>query len=64
MKMDRKQASLKKMTKEDDCYVAASPAERLSLMWEITAEVWSLKDKKSVERRLPRNVANLIKQQS
>ncbi len=49
------------MTKQDDCYVDASPQERIAFMWELTAELWSLKDKDSVERRLQRHVTNLIK---
>jgi len=49
------------MTKHDDCYVDASPQERISFIWQLTAELWSLKDKDSVERRLQRNVTNLIK---
>jgi hypothetical protein len=61
MKVMRNHTTLKKMTKQDDCYVDASPQERIAFMWELTAELWSLKDKDSVERRLQRNVTNLIK---
>ncbi len=49
------------MTKQDDCYVDASPQERVSFIWELTAELWSLKSPQYVERRLQRNVTNLIK---
>lgn len=64
MKVIRNHTTLKKMTKQDDCYVDASPQERIALIWEITAELWSLKDKQYAERRLQRNVTSLIKQQS
>lgn len=60
IKVIKNRAILKKMTREDDCYVDASPQDRIALMWEITAEIWSLKSKSDVERRLQRNVANLI----
>jgi len=63
MKVMRNHTTLKKMTKQDDCYVDASPQERVSFIWELTAELWSLKDKEYVEQRLQRNVTNLIKQQ-
>ncbi len=63
MKMDRKKTSLKKMSKEPDpYYMDASPQERLSFMWELTVELWSLQGMENVERRLQRNVAKLIKQ--
>ena len=52
------------MDKDDDCFVNASPQERIAFIWELTAELWSLRDKQYVERRLQRHVANLIKQQS
>ena len=61
MKIMRNHISLKKISKNDDCYVNASPQERISFMWELTAELWSLKRAKDVKRRLQRNVTNLIK---
>ena len=51
------------MDEEEDCYVDASPGERISIIWEITSENWSLKDRKNVERRLQRNITTLIKKQ-
>ena len=61
MKVNRNFTTLQKMTKKDDCYVDASPEERISFIWELTAELWSLKDRKGVERRLQRNVTNLVR---
>jgi len=63
MKVIRNLTTLKKMTEQDNCYVDASPQERIAFIWELTAELWSLKDKQHVEQRLQRNVTNLIKQQ-
>jgi len=62
-RVDRNHTVLKKMTKQDDCYVDASPQERIAAIWEITSELWSLRDKQHAERRLQRNVINLIRQQ-
>ena len=61
MKVIRNYTKLKKMTKQDDSYVNASPQERISVIWEITAELWSLKDRQFAEQRLQRNVTKLIK---
>ena len=61
MKVKKNHTKLKKMTKEEDSYVDASPQERVSFMWQLTAELWSLKDKTNVEQRLQRNVTNLIR---
>ncbi|MFC1478085.1 hypothetical protein ACFL57_01340 [Candidatus Margulisiibacteriota bacterium] len=61
MKLDKKHAILKKQSKKDDSFVDASPQERLGMIWDITAEIWSLKDSKSVKRRLQRNITNLYK---
>jgi hypothetical protein len=62
MKVIRTQAKLKKASKEDDSFVRASAAERISFMWELTAELWSLKGSDYVEQRLPRHVTRLIRQ--
>lgn len=62
MKLNRKQTSVKKMTKNDDCFMEASFEERIAFIWELTAELWSLQGTKDVERRLQRNVTNLIRQ--
>ncbi len=61
MKMDRNQAQLRRMSKKDDSFVKKSPAERISFMWELTAELWSLSGF-DVKQRLQRNVTKLIKQ--
>jgi len=60
MKVIRNYTNLKKMTKQDDSYVNASPQERIAVIWEITAELWSLKDRQYAEQRLQRNVTKLI----
>jgi len=63
MKLMRDHVKLRKMTDADDAYVEASPAERVGFVWEITRELWSLRSGQDAERRLQRNVANLIRQQ-
>jgi len=64
MKVNRKVTSLKRLGLEDDSFVDASPEERISFMWELTKEIWSLRGDANVKRRLQRNIANLIKQES
>jgi hypothetical protein len=51
------------MADGDDAYVEGSPAERVGFVWEITKELWSLRNRQDAERRLQRNVATLIRQQ-
>ncbi len=62
MKVDRNKTYLGKASKNDEGFVDISPAERISFMWELTAELWSLRKSLYVERRLQRNITNLIKQ--
>lgn len=62
MKLLKNKTILKKLTNGDYGYVKNSPKKRIYAMWEITAELWSLIDKKNVERRLQRNITKLIRQ--
>lgn len=62
MKMLRNHSTLKKIDKKDDSFVNASRQERIAFMWELTAELWSLRGTGYVKRRLQRNITNLIKQ--
>ena len=62
MKLNKDIVNLKRMTKQDDCFVDASPQELISFMWELTAEIWSLRGDDCVKLRLQRNVTNLIRQ--
>lgn len=61
MKLDKHSTALHKMSKEEDNFVDASPAERVSMIWDLTAEVWSLTDPQRVERRLQKHVTKLIR---
>jgi len=62
MKLQRAITNLKKLTKRDDSFANASPEELISFMWELTAEIWSLRGADYAKRRLQRNATNLIKQ--
>ena len=62
MKLRKGVTKLKKLTKKEDSFVNAPPRELISFMWELTAEIWSLRGADYVERRLQRNVTNLTKQ--
>lgn len=61
MKLDKHATALHKMSKEEDNFVDASPAERVSMIWDLTAEVWSLADPQGVKRRLQKHVTKLIR---
>jgi hypothetical protein len=61
IKLQRDKARLRKLTDEDDDFVDASPAECLGMIWELTAEVWSLRDPGCAQQRLQRHVARLVR---
>jgi hypothetical protein len=61
IKLQRDKARLRKLTDEDDDFVDAPPAECLGMMWELTAEVWSLQGQDCAQPRLQRHVASLVR---
>jgi len=62
MKVERNKIYFGKTAENDERFAKISPAKRISFMWELTAELWSLMKSPYVERRLQRNITNLIKQ--
>ncbi|MFZ2145971.1 MAG: hypothetical protein WAV28_02030 [Sedimentisphaerales bacterium] len=62
MNLIKNHVKLVKMSCEEESFVKASPAERVSFMWELTKELWSLRNRQDTERRLQRNVTNLVRQ--
>ena len=64
IKVKRQITSLKKGFDNDPGFMDASAEERISFMWELTQEIWSLKDKKGAQRRLQRHITALIKKPS
>jgi hypothetical protein len=61
MRLDRKKITIKKQDKQDDSYMDGSPQERIAFVWELTAEIWSIRGAEHVKQRLQRNVTNLIR---
>ena len=62
MKLDRSKTTLKKQKiSRDDSFVSGTPEDRVRWVWDITMEVWSLKETEFVERRLFRDIAMLRK---
>lgn len=59
-KVNRKKCVLKKLHDEDSGYVDATPAERVSMVWELTKQAWAFAGI-NAEQRLQRNVAKLIR---
>jgi hypothetical protein len=64
IRVNRRHIVIKKMDKNEETFVKASCAQRLAFMWELTQEVWSLKDKKNAQRRLQRHITTLTKRKS
>jgi len=62
MKLNKSRTFLKKTTEQDDSFMEGTPQDRVSFVWELTAELWSLQGKENVERRLQRDTTNLIRQ--
>ena len=48
----------------DDEYVEGEPSELFEIVWEITCDAWAFGGKESAERRLPRDVTNLVGRRS
>lgn len=61
-KVNRKYAVLKGIAEKDDVFVDAPADVLVGFMWELTAELYSLKDGFDAEQRLQRNVENLVRQ--
>ena len=61
MRVNRNKIRIGKASKNDEGFGKISPAERISFMWKLTAELWSLRKSPYVKRRLQRNVTTLIK---
>ena len=60
--MDRKKVVFKRSSQEDNGFVNATPKERVECVWQLSNELWSLRDGKDAQQRLQRNVTNLIRQ--
>jgi len=61
IKVKRDIGHLIKQEKDDGGFSNLSPEERVSFIWELTLELWFLTGGKYVERRLQRNVTNIVK---
>jgi hypothetical protein len=64
--LDRKHVRVYRSLAEadDDGYMPGSPEERLSQVWELTQEAWSVLQSGDAESRLQRDVVVLIKRKS
>ena len=58
--VDRGVGVLKQAGSPDNDFVVAPPEVLLGFMWELTAEIYSLRGDFDAEQRLQRNVTNLI----
>ena len=48
---------------DDDGYVKADHATLISMVWDITADVWAFIGQEDAQRRLQRHVTNLIRRE-
>jgi hypothetical protein len=60
IRLQKNLTRLKKLSEEGNNFVDASPAERLGMVWELTAEIWSLRGQDIAQQRLQRHVASLV----
>lgn len=44
----------------DDGFVSGSPAELFEMVWELTCDIWAFGGVGNAERRLQRDVTNLV----
>ena len=62
IRLRKDKVRLTKLNDEDSGYMDASPAERVSFIWDLTAELWSLRGQDIAQQRLQRHVVHLIRQ--
>ena len=61
MKLKRDIIKIIRLTDDsDDGYVDNTHSETFKMVWEITSTVWAFGGKSDAERRLQRNVTNLV----
>ena len=63
MKKLRRDIVVKRMAGDhyDEDFVEGTPAYRMGIMWDITIDVWAFAGNRDAERRLQRDVTNIIR---
>jgi hypothetical protein len=56
--------SVRKLSESGNSRVPGSAADRLAMVWPLTAEAYSLSGKYNVEQRLQRHIVRLIRRKS
>lgn len=64
MKLDRNSTKITNLKVAESDVIYADKAELISMVWEITKDVWAFVGEKDAERRLQRNVVSLIRRKS
>ncbi len=65
MKLERKIVNKSvKNAESDDGFVVADKVTLFEMVWEITRDVWGFTGGNDAERRLQRNVVNIIRRES
>ena len=64
MKLDKRSTKITNLKAAEPEVIYADKVELLSMIWEITKDVWAFVGEKDAERRLQRNVVSLIRRKS
>jgi len=64
LKLKRNAVKISVIAEKDDGFVNADPSSLFSMVWEITLDLWSFSGRDDAERRLQRNVINIIRRKS
>jgi hypothetical protein len=59
-----KSISRRKLSESGNSYIPGTAAERLAMVWPLTAEAYSLSGKYNVEQRLQRHIVRLVRRKS
>ena len=62
MKLDRTKIKILKQSNQNDYFVKGSFQDRLSCVWDLTLQIWSITNKSNAEYRLQRHVTMLTRQ--
>lgn len=64
IKLNRNVVKISRKNDNDDGYIDADPAMLFSMVWDITCDLWAFSGRNDAERRLQRNVVNIIRRES
>lgn len=63
MKLDKKYIKVSQLKTAEPEYIYADRSELISMIWEITKDLWAFVGEKDAERRLQRNVVSIVRRE-